>query len=787
MLCGRWLCKRHLLALATLVAAASSSIYLWPPKPLPQQPQPPHPRAFSPPSLPLSELPLLRASPLLPLSKTQSPSQAESEVDATKVAAVGDAGDDDDFALPHVLSFGESPQSLRGARAAARAGTARDERCSDEPDFFFDVLQTAVPRSELRFCNALELAAAFGRASRASPDAPLVVPGDCAVYFFQGRFACDVVAAAGGLDLYGDSLTRHLIQALREATTGNFSSGLYAHMSGPYAADGACACIGAFDDGHLRRFPGDQNSQSNTFCRENSAAYASLPELRVAWPNLCSSWPPDEDYISSYSRIPHFEGGSRPSRGGIVVLQGGLHFPSLDSTVAQTVYGWRQIGARRHVLMNAHAPGPNKPVAYIEGFGDEPTRAYNKIIASIAEADPHALLLDAYAVTIGQPSVDGQHYGHKVNAVLAQILFNLVHAVVQEDSKLAVLLSSTADATSTKSPSLPRPSSHPCPVGIPQEGAWQPMPFSSLRLEPVCCTWDVSDVGAGANASICDLSIRGGMWTGNAEKLVPAGGHACNCESRAHALSSWEWTPSKCTLGEWDASAFCAALDGRRLLFIGDSTSQQVAAAVHNYVLVGGGGCSALIASAESDTLTGRPEGGADRGTPSWVDALRAAKQRPDIVVLGVGPHIFTGETGFRSVLQLVRDELENPEFASLQVLWRTASGGGCLVAGENLVPRKVWPRDEPGYWETLASNQRLYNYNELERWDLVAADFWRNQPRVNLFDLTPLWLRPDNMVDSGSAAPKDCVHSCMPGALRLAARQLLHLLRFAIPNAQRL
>jgi hypothetical protein len=215
------------------------------------------------------------------------------------------------------------------------------------------------------------------------------------------------------------------------------------------------------------------------------------------------------------------------------------------------------------------------------------------------------------------------------------------------------------------------------------------------------------------------------------------------------------------------------------VLFIGDSTSQQVAAAVHNYVVVGGGGCSAQISSAESDTLMP----GAPRGTPSWTEAVRAAPQRPHVAVLGVGPHVHSGEAGFRQILAAVREDLaSHADLAGLHIAWRTSSGGGCLVAGQPLVPRTVWPRDEPGYWEALALRQPIWNYDQMERWDLIAAEFWRGHPRVSLLDLTPLWLRPDAMVDSGREQVVDCVHSCVPGALRLAARQLMHLLHYAIP-----
>ena len=63
-------------------------------------------------------------------------------------------------------------------------------------------------------------------------------------------------------------------------------------------------------------------------------------------------------------------------------------------------------------------------------FGDAPTRAFNAIVAGIAAGDPvNLLLLDAYAATVGQLSVDGVHYGHESNAVLAQIMLNILDSL----------------------------------------------------------------------------------------------------------------------------------------------------------------------------------------------------------------------------------------------------------------------------------------------------------------------------------------------------------------------
>ena len=109
------------------------------------------PRSLPPPPPPPPPLPL----PPPPSAPPPLSSPMEQEEPA---AALDEAA---------VLSAGEAPSALRGARAALRARTVADERCTDEPRFFFDALQTASPRAALRACGAVELAEAFARASRA--------------------------------------------------------------------------------------------------------------------------------------------------------------------------------------------------------------------------------------------------------------------------------------------------------------------------------------------------------------------------------------------------------------------------------------------------------------------------------------------------------------------------------------------------------------------------------------------------------------------------------------------
>ena len=113
-----------------------------------------------------------------------------------------------------------------------------------------------------------------------------------------------------------------------------------------------------------------------------------------------------------------------------------------------------------------------------------------------------------------------------------------------------------------------------------------------------------------------------------------------------------------------------------------------------------------------------------------------------------------------------------------LRLVWRTSLGAGCLVNGTPLAPLAAMPRDTPGHWAYINATQKLYNFQLMEEWDALALEFWRPHPRAATLDLTPLWMRPDSMQGAGQVEPWNCIHVCMPGALRFAARQLMLLLQ---------
>jgi len=317
-----------------------------------------------------------------------------------------------------------------------------------------------------------------------------------------------------------------------------------------------------------------------------------------------------------------------------------------------------------------------------------------------------------------------------------------------------------------------------CSVRKRVTGTWQDRGEEFKDVNPPCCGFDrrLRELSLPAEKPKC---VGGSdIFRGKSNVLIPAGGYGCQCsEERMRNMVKYEWIPDDCILPVWDAHAFCDALGSRTILFIGDSTNTQLAATIHNYISWNNAGCSGQIITEQSDTLNGINYGILNRGKP-WDVLIENMIPKPDIVILGTGPHIThnVGTRGMLEIFEYVRNQFESKiRMMPVRVVWRTSLGAGCLLQGTELKPLQSMPQDIPDHWASLNRTQKLYNYELMEMWDTMALDLWRNHS-ISSLDLTPLWMRPDAMQGSGESAPWNCVHTCMPGALRMAARQLLLL-----------
>jgi hypothetical protein len=159
-----------------------------------------------------------------------------------------------------------------------------------------------------------------------------------------------------------------------------------------------------------------------------------------------------------------------------------------------------------------------------------------------------------------------------------------------------------------------------CAMGEINAGRWEEGFCDDSGGDPECCGWDKSQFKT--NPRVCGrkrMEFDSEHWyRGSAGNgfLTQGGGRMCACLSPPRPMC---WVPSACTLAEWDPVAFCTALGTRTILFVGDSTVQQSAAALMNAVLwdgarqgvAQGGRCAAQVLYGLSDTLVSAHGGGA--------------------------------------------------------------------------------------------------------------------------------------------------------------------------------
>jgi hypothetical protein len=252
-------------------------------------------------------------------------------------------------------------------------------------------------------------------------DGPFHVRG-CRVRWYSSSEACDLLARAGNLVIQGDSLARHLTQALVTILVGDYAGATNLRQDKRNKGYHACLCLEAYNDGHLASFPGSFRSVKNKYCREHSIA--SFPfRSRKGKRLYCPAW-----------RTSHLNSDRSPS--GIVYVSGGLHYPNLNATTVEALFGH---DVRLNVPHGAHAnyaricglmhaPGRNKPVKYLTSHGLVATAAFNAMVEDACRGDH---LFNPFSVTREATSIDGQHYAGGPNILLAQLLLNHVEAIVR--------------------------------------------------------------------------------------------------------------------------------------------------------------------------------------------------------------------------------------------------------------------------------------------------------------------------------------------------------------------
>jgi hypothetical protein len=299
-----------------------------------------------------------------------------------------------------------------------------------------------------RQCSPAELQRAVGRGWRDGFDGPFHLPAGCDFRWMEPAEACDVLQAAGSLTLRGDSLMRHLSQALLTVLHGDYARTTDALTRAADPGYQPCRCDVAYNDGHAdaqgRR--ADFMAPVNKYCRDHSVEgltrWDDLAAVRQHLPGLCPKWREMHlcKALEPGADSPCFRAAAARPRGYLLSL-GGLHHRALDATTMSVLFS--PVGAAPRgtpqgnislICGLLHAPGANKPAQFLGTHGEAATRAFNAMVLQHACRRPGDFHFDAFAVTYNTTSIDGQHYAQRQNVLLAQVLLNQLRAAVMQDN-----------------------------------------------------------------------------------------------------------------------------------------------------------------------------------------------------------------------------------------------------------------------------------------------------------------------------------------------------------------
>lgn len=333
-------------------------------------------------------------------------------------------------------------------------------------------------------------------------------------------------------------------------------------------------------------------------------------------------------------------------------------------------------------------------------------------------------------------------------------VFAFVFVVVYESRR-----TSDPDIQPLNPPSL-------CSASEMGNGKWR---FNNALAAHTCCGWDEDQ---GKNPE-CKTQNR-----------IQVGGCGCACQANTHLFEYVE--PHECKLVPWNASEFCRALGGRKMIFVGDSIQQQQFYTVHEQVRRDNGPCAEDIMFEHSDNLDGvnyrMVSGGNPRGkTLDVIVAEYVSRFPPNKLLFAIGLGAW-----------LVR-----PQHDALLVYRNLVTKYSSLLQ-EQGVPF-IWFTQPPGHQNCLgrsqpADNQTavLASFNEEEEWPLSArskdktkGDYyhWKNayyfkdellrivgpERTINSFD--PLFLRWDGHTTI------ECEHYCVFVFTRLIPTFIHHML----------
>lgn len=252
----------------------------------------------------------------------------------------------------------------------------------------------------------------------------------CSIHWYNSSEACDLLQRS---DRYivgiGDSLMRHLLQAIYTILSGNFKHGGMMHWELCPNDVLACTCDVAFTD-----WGGGERCRDHSMARYAGPQSAICPNWRKPYLQPWLDWATAKSFsrplLSSILKdntfVPQFFDGR-----ALVLVNPALHesFNSelLLSHIYDAAYDVTQSTGQDVVMLPVTMPAPqlNKPERFWAKQGPEAVNRWNSILKSWA-AQRHLDVFDTHAVTLNASSYDGTHFASSVNVLLAQVLLNYI-------------------------------------------------------------------------------------------------------------------------------------------------------------------------------------------------------------------------------------------------------------------------------------------------------------------------------------------------------------------------
>ena len=306
----------------------------------------------------------------------------------------------------HAASFPSPTPPLRINGAASLVSSLARQESSGCGEVHANRFVVHAPASE-RVCSARDIfLATRSMSGREARDGRFHIGGCSNIKWVTASEACNALQDIGGLALHGDSLTRHLTQALLVILTGDVAGALNATTTATDEGYHSCACENAFNDGHVppvlpSAFPTPSpglpatmpyNTSGAKYCRSKSIARErNLSFWRGRYAQFCPRW--DRMYLCYDCDAAGFNClDCGTSAWGLTYVAGGLWSTKLDDAAFEK-YFMRDLN-RRRICGLLPAPGLNKPVQYLLSHGKQATLAYNNRISARACQRPDDAHLD---------------------------------------------------------------------------------------------------------------------------------------------------------------------------------------------------------------------------------------------------------------------------------------------------------------------------------------------------------------------------------------------------------